>query len=108
RERALAEARDACTQLQQELAKLRGEHQRVLEQQASLQANLEHGERARAELRAYLDTAQDKLSGAFAELAGKVFDERGQQFANNVRLANTQSRADIETLLKPLDRKSDV
>lgn len=101
RERALAEARDACTQLQQELAKLRGEHQRVLEQQASLQANLEHGERARAELRAYLDTAQDKLSGAFAELAGKVFDERGQQFANNVRLANTQSRADIETLLKP-------
>lgn len=101
REQALAEARESCTRMQHELAALREAHQRMLGEHASLQANFEHGERARAELRAYLDTAQEKLSGAFAELAGKVFEERGQQFAHNVRLATTQSRADIEGLLKP-------
>src|SRR5690606_14457795 len=101
REQALAEARESCTRMQHELAALREAHQRMLGEHASLQANFEHGERARAELRAYLDTAQEKLSGAFAELAGKVFGERGQQFAHNVRLATTQSRADVEGLLSP-------
>ncbi|WP_416966441.1 DNA recombination protein RmuC, partial [Streptomyces sp. Agncl-13] len=68
-------------------------------------ANLQHSERASAELRSYLDTAKEKLSGAFAELAGKVFDERGQQFEKNVRQATVQSRADIEGLLKPFADK---
>ena len=43
--------------------------------------------------------------GAFAELAGKVFDERGEQFEKNVRQATVQSRADIEGLLKPFADK---
>lgn len=101
RERVLAEVVQSARATEQEFAALRANHQQLLSAQASLQANFEHGERARAELRAYLDSAQEKLTGVFAELAGKVFDERGQQFAQNVRLATTQSRADIETLLKP-------
>ena len=52
-------------------------------------------------MQAFLTEAQARLSGAFSELAGKVFEERGQQFEKNVRHATSQSKADIETLLKP-------
>lgn len=68
---------------------------------AELSANLEHTGRANAELRTFLDLAPDKLKGAFAELAGKIFDERGKQFAENVQKATQQSKADIDSLLKP-------
>lgn len=97
----LAQSSTELQQAQQRYQQLHGEHARAL-------ANLQHSERASAELRSYLDTAKEKLSGAFAELAGKVFDERGQQFEKNVRQATVQSRADIEGLLKPFaDRLGD-
>ncbi|WMJ71069.1 DNA recombination protein RmuC [Stenotrophomonas sp. 24(2023)] len=97
-QQALAQARQELQQEQQRYQQLHGEHARAV-------ANLQHSERASAELRVYLDTAREKLSGAFAELAGKVFDERGQQFEKNVRDATVQSRADIEVLLKPFADK---
>lgn len=97
----LAQSSTELQQAQQRYQQLHGEHARAL-------ANLQHSERASAELRSYLDSAKEKLSGAFAELAGKVFDERGQQFEKNVRQATVQSRADIEGLLKPFaDRLGD-
>ena len=40
-------------------------------------------------------------------MAGKVFEERGAQFEQNVRSATTQSKADIETLLKPFSAQLD-
>ncbi|TWT19413.1 DNA recombination protein RmuC [Luteimonas marina] len=101
RERDLRQLEAQRDRLEQALQALQAEHQQLQNAQAQALANLEHSERARAELRTYLDTAQEKLSGAFAELAGKVFEERGQQFAHNVRVATAQSRTDIEGLLKP-------
>lgn len=94
----LQQQRDA---LEQQLHEQRKAYQQLHGDYTQVQANLAHSERASQELRGYLDTAQEKLSGAFAELAGKVFEERGQQFEKNVRLATVQSRADIEGLLKP-------
>lgn len=105
REAALRKAEQGLEELQQQLQQQRVRYQQLHGEHAQAQANLQHSERASAELRAYLETAKDKLSGAFAELAGKVFDERGQQFEKNVRLATVQSRADIEGLLKPFSDK---
>lgn len=105
REAALAQARAALADISSELQQAHQRYQQLHGEHARAVANLQHSERASAELRSYLDTAKEKLSGAFAELAGKVFDERGQQFEKNVRQATVQSRADIEGLLKPFADK---
>lgn len=105
REAALAQARAAVAETSSELQQAQQRYQQLHGEHARAVANLQHSERASAELRSYLDTAKEKLSGAFAELAGKVFDERGQQFEKNVRQATVQSRADIEGLLKPFADK---
>jgi len=105
RELALEQARQQLQELQQALHEQRERYQQLHGEHTRVQANLQHSQQASAELRAYLDTAKEKLSGAFAELAGKVFDERGQQFAQNVRQATGQSRLDIENLLKPFDER---
>lgn len=73
--------------LRHALEQLRGAH-------AELTANLSHSERSKAEMRTFLDAAQAQLSGAFAELASKAFDERTRQAA-------LQSKNDMELLLKP-------
>lgn len=108
RDTRLAERQQAQQQLQEELRALQADLQEQRERYQALhgehtrvQANLQHSRQASEELRAYLDTAKEKLSGAFAELAGKVFEERGQQFEKNVRQATGQSRLDIENVLKP-------
>ncbi len=101
REQALLQLRQQLREAEEALAAQRAEHQRLHGEHTRLQANLQHSQQASADMRAYLDTAREKLSGAFAELAGKVFDERGQQFEKNVRQATGQSRQDIETLLRP-------
>ncbi len=95
------------TSLEQQ-ARAEGESNRLREQLSLLQAehaqataNLVHSKQANADMQAFLIEAQSKLSGAFSELAGKVFDERGQLFEKNVKHATTQSKVDIETLLKP-------
>lgn len=105
RDAALAQARTHADTLSEMLEQERAVSQRRHSEQAGLQAELHHARQAQAELRAWVDAAKDNLSGAFAELAGKVFDERGQQFEKNVRLATGQSRADIETMLKPFSEK---
>jgi DNA recombination protein RmuC len=81
--------------------------QRMGEALAQAQANLAHAHRAEAEMRAFIEDAQAKLSASFAQMAGKVFEERGAQFEQNVRTATTQSKADIETLLKPFATQLD-
>ena len=61
---------------------------------ADAMANLSHSDRTNAEMKTFLATAQERLSGVFAELAGKTFEERTQQAAR-------QSKGDLEMLLKP-------
>ncbi|GAB2518198.1 DNA recombination protein RmuC [Lysobacter humi (ex Lee et al. 2017)] len=90
----LEAVRSRVVQLDAELATLRAEH-------AQATAHLEHSRRQNDEMRAFVEQAQVKLSDAFAAMAGKVFAERGEQFEKNVRHATVQSKADIETLLKP-------
>lgn len=90
----LADARARVQALDAELATLRAAH-------AQAAAHLEHSRRQNDEMRAFVEQAQVKLSDAFTAMAGKVFAERGEQFEKNVRHATVQSKADIETLLKP-------
>jgi DNA recombination protein RmuC len=80
--------------LEAELARLQGEH-------AQASAHLEHAEKARMQMQQFVDEAQARLADAFAQLAGKAFEERGAVFEKNVRHATVQSKADIELLLKP-------
>jgi len=101
REQALHQLQAELRALQQALQEQRERYQALHGEHTRVQANLQHSRQASEELRAYLDTAKEKLSGAFAELAGKVFEERGQQFEKNVRQATGQSRLDIENVLKP-------
>ncbi|AKC86744.1 DNA recombination protein RmuC [Pseudoxanthomonas suwonensis] len=105
REAALARVQERIAALQGELEAQHASYRQLHGEHARAMADLQHSQQAQQELRAYLDTAQEKLSGVFAELAGKVFEERGQQFEKNVRQAAQQSRTDIEGLLKPFSDK---
>lgn len=77
---------------------LRARLQELERLHAEAAANLSHSERANADMKAFLESAQQRLSGAFAELAGKAFDERSQQAA-------LQSKSDIEMLLRPFSEQ---
>lgn len=79
---------------ERQLDELRIEVDALRRSHAEAVANLRHSERANAEMKEFLATAQERLSGAFAELAGKTFEERTQKAAQ-------QSNRDLETLLKP-------
>lgn len=105
--RELDERKRELAALREAQAALQAEAQRVGEALAQAQANLSHAHRAEAEMRAFIEEAQAKLSASFAQMAGKVFAERGAQFEQNVRTATTQSKADIETLLKPFATQLD-
>ena len=105
RETTLAETLARNSSLEAELLKLR-ERLSILEKEHSAaMANLQHAAAANAEMRIFLEQAQDKLKGTFAELAGKVFEERGQIFEKNVKQATLQGKSDLETLLKPFADK---
>ena len=85
-------------------AELDAGRQRAFEDAAALErarTEAEHALRARADTEAFVRAAQEQLSAKFTELAGKAFQERGQQFEHNVRQATGQSKSDIELLLKP-------
>lgn len=101
RDAELGETRARLDGERAEISRLRDSLAHVQQRQAQTEANLAHAEQAKAEIKGFLDTAQSRLSAMFAELAGKTFEERGAQFENNVRNATQQSKADIETLLKP-------
>ena len=77
---------------------MRSQLQALQRQHADVVANLSHSDRTNAEMKAFLESAQQRLSGTFAELAGKAFDERSQQAA-------LQSKGDIEMLLKPFSEQ---
>ncbi|TZF81633.1 DNA recombination protein RmuC, partial [Cognatilysobacter lacus] len=99
--RELAERKSEVAALREAQATLQADATRIGNDLAQAQANLQHARKAEGEMRAFIEDAQAKLSASFAQMAGKVFEERGQQFEKNVRTATGQSKADIETLLKP-------
>ena len=101
RDAALAQAHALHAALQAELATTRDALRESNARHAEAQAHLDHAQQARVQMQAFVDDAQAKLSGAFAELAGKAFEERGAKFEHNVRLAGAQSRTEFEALLKP-------
>lgn len=105
REATLAEVQARNDALVAELTALQGQLSQLGKEHADAIAHLKHADRSNAEMRQFLDQAQEKLKGSFAELAGKVFDERGQLFEKNVKLATSQGRVDLEGLLKPFADK---
>ena len=72
--------------------------QLLREQQADSAAHLQHAQRTNQEMQAFLTDAKVRLSEAFAELAGKAFDERSKRAAE-------QSRVELDTLLKPFSER---
>lgn len=108
REATIAQAQLRTFALESDLARLREQLQLLQAEHAHATADLIHAKQANADMHLFLTEAQSKLAGAFSELAGKVFEERGQLFEKNVKNATAQSKADIETLLKPFaDRLGD-
>jgi len=105
RDAALATARARIAELEGALERQRETLHAAQAGNARLQAELQHARQAQQELREWVGAARENLSAAFTELAGKVFDEKGQQFEKNVRLATGQSRTDIEAMLKPFADK---
>lgn len=89
---------DRLRQAEQRLEALRAELEGERRTHAEARAHLQHSERAHREMQEFLKDARERLSSAFAELAGKTFDERAQRAAQ-------QSRSDIETLLKPFSEQ---
>ncbi len=105
---ALADRDATIFQMQSRFSSVEGELLRLREQCDLLQmentqvnAHLEYSKQANADMQAFLNEAQSRLSGAFSELAGKAFNERGQLFEKSLKDATAQSRTDIDTLLKP-------
>lgn len=84
--------------LRQQLAGLQDAHEALKAAHANTVAELSHGARTNAEMQAFLANAQERLSGVFAELAGKTFDERTQKAAQ-------QSKGELEMLLKPFSEQ---
>ncbi|WP_449468343.1 DNA recombination protein RmuC [Stenotrophomonas humi] len=105
RDRALAEARAQSADLLAASERQRDALQKIQTENSRLQAELQHARQAQEELRTWVGSARENLSSAFTELAGKVFEERGQQFEKNVRVATGQSRLDLEAMLKPFSEK---
>lgn len=101
REATLSQWQARAVALESASATLREQLDLLQVEHAQATANLLHAKQAHLELQAFVEGAQTRLSATFAELAGKVFDERGQQFEKNVTRATAQSKTDIETLLKP-------
>ncbi|GAB1594927.1 DNA recombination protein RmuC [Lysobacter claricitrinus] len=98
---ALDDRAASLERAQHEIAALRAERDRLSHQHAQAVENLRHAEHKADEMRAFVEQAQLRLSDTFAQMAGKVFAERGELFEKNVKTATGQSKADIETLLKP-------
>lgn len=105
RESALEVGRQRSRALEDEVAQLRVRLDTLSREHAQATANLQHARQAQQEMQGFLAEAQTRLSATFTELAGKVFDERGQLFEKNVRTATAQGKVDIETLLRPFADK---
>lgn len=105
REATLVEVQGRNNALEEEVARLRGRLSVLEKEHSDAVAHLKHADVANADMRSFLEQAQEKLKGTFAELAGKVFDERGQVFEKNVKQATLQGKTDLETLLRPFADK---
>ena len=85
-------------QLRLDMQALRAEHEHA-------NANLHHARAAQEEIKGFVNDAQARLSSLFAEQAGKAFEQRGEQFEKNVRVANEQGRINLDALIKPFSEK---
>ncbi len=90
----VARVREAGAQLEQ----LRAQFDALGREHAQASANLRHSEQANRQLQEFIENAKTQLSGAFAELAAKAFDERTQR-------ASQESQGQLETLLKPFSEQ---
>lgn len=84
--------------LESDAASLRRELEGLRMKHSDALSELSHSQRTNTEMKQFLANAQENLSGAFAELAGKAFDERTQQAA-------AKSKGDLELLLKPFSEQ---
>lgn len=74
-------AREAQAAWSEERERKEGELRRLDSERAALVAELREQQDSHAQRLADLQTARDDLRAQFAELAGKIFDEREQRFA---------------------------
>ena len=98
RESELAAVSVRLREAEQQLAQLRLQLDALGREHAEASAHLRHSEQANQQLREFIEDAKKNLSGAFAELAGKTFDERAQR-------ASQDSKGQLETLLKPFSEQ---
>lgn len=105
READLDDARARIAALQREADAARESAHAAHAARTRIEEQLAQAERAHAQMQAFVSDARNQLSSAFAELAGKAFEERGRQFEENVRRAGAASRSEFETLLKPFAEK---
>lgn len=90
----LRELEERSAALEAETRALRTERSRLETEAVQARAHLEHSRQANAEMKIFLEQAQQRLSAAFAELAGKTF-------AETINDASARSRTDLEALLRP-------
>ena len=98
RESELSAAAARLREAEQQLVRLRDQLDALHRQHTEAKVRLDHSEQANRELRGFIENAKQQLSGAFAELAGKAFDERAQR-------ASQESKGQLETLLKPFSEQ---
>ena len=91
-------ARDAAHAWNLERASKEAELRRLDAQAASLQAELREQQESHQQRLSDLQGSRDELRAQFAELAGKIFDEREQRFAEN-------SQQRLGQLLDPLKER---
>ncbi len=91
-------ARQALEQLHQERADKEAELRRLDSQCASLNAELREQQGSHQQRLNDLQGSRDELRAQFAELAGKIFDEREQRFAET-------SQQQLGQLLNPLKER---
>jgi DNA recombination protein RmuC len=84
---------------------LQAETKDLKAQLADTKAHLVHSERANHDIKGFLEEAQVKLSGTFAELAGNVFGQKSEIFEKNVKDAGEKSKSDIGLLLNPFQQR---
>lgn len=91
-------ARDAANAWNLERANKEAELRRLDAQAASLNAELREQQESHQQRLSDLQGSRDELRAQFAELAGKIFDEREQRFAEN-------SQQRLGQLLDPLKER---
>lgn len=105
REATIVQLKGELAEKGAELQKLQQAVQDANAREATLNANLTHAERANTEIKTFLTEMQARLSVAFGELATKAFEDKAQTLEKNMKVAQVQSRTDMEAILKPFSER---